>query len=219
MSLKRLRPALCALWAVLSVSVALAADDYASLSKRLQDGDTSVDFRALRLAYAATPGYSPNRPTMLEHRRAMQKALSESKYDEAATRVQAWLAEDPLNPFAHLGAARVFEKTGQADKSKFHDEVAQAIGKSICGPGEGQDEAKPCPVISLDEELFYLAMHGLKFEGQHGQVCGDNLACDVFDVTDPKTNKGYIIYMDISRPLAQLQGQRGNAEAPPPPPP
>lgn len=219
MPLNALRPALCALWVALSVTSALAAEDYASLSKRLQDGDTSMDFRALRLAYAASPGYAPNRPSMLEHRRAVQKALSASKYDEAATQVQAWLAEDPLNPFAHLGAARTFEKTGQADKAKFHDEVAQAIGKSICGPGEGQDEAKPCPVISLDEELFYLAMHGLKFEGQHGQLCGDGSACDVFDVTDPKTNKGYVLYMDISRPLAQGKGQPGSAEIPPPPPP
>ena len=214
-----LRPLLCALGLAFAASPALAAEDYASLAKRLQDGDTTVDFRALRLAYAATPGYAPNRPTMLEHRRAVQKALSDAKFDEATSRVQRWLAEDPLNPFAHLGAARVYEKTGKAEQAKFHDDVAQGIGKSICGPGEGQDEAKPCPVISLDEELFYMAMFGFKFEGQHGQLCSDGSACDVFDVTDPKTNKGYVLYMDISRPLARLQGAQGNAEAPPPPPP
>ena len=85
--------------------------------------------------------------------------------------------------------------------------------------GEGQDEAKPCPVISIDEELFYLSMFGFKFEGQHGQLCSDGTACDVIDVTDPKTRKGYVLYMDISRPLARLQGDQGKAEAPPPPPP
>lgn len=214
-----LRPVLCALWATLATMPALATEDYASLYKRLQGGDTTVDFRALRFAYAGTPAYAPNRPTMLEHRRAVQKALSESKFDVAASRVDAWLAEDPLNPFAHLGAARVFDKNGQAEKAKFHDEVAQGIGKSICGPGEGQDEAKPCPVISIDEELFYLSMFGFKFEGQHGQLCSDGTACDVIDVTDPKTRKGYVLYMDISRPLARLQGDQGKAEAPPPPPP
>lgn len=198
--------------------LALAADDYAALKARLQGGETNLDFFALRMAYAKSPEYSPNQAALLEKRRAVEAALSAGKFEEARPLVEAWLAGDYLNPFAHLGAARIEEKTGHAEKAKFHNAVVDGLANSICGKGQGLSEDQPCKVLSIDEEHFYLAMHGFKLEGQHGLQCDGKQACEALDVTDPRDGKGYTLYMDISIPLAWLQQQQGNAEAPPPPP-
>ena len=212
----RLLASLCCLL-VLSGS-ALAAEDYAALKARLASGDAKLDFRALRLAHAAAPDYAPNQAALLEKRRAVEQALKAEKYEEAKPLLESWLAADFLNPFAHLGAARVAEKTGNATQAAFHNAVVEGVFNSICAKGEGLSEDKPCQVLSIDEEHFYLVMNGFRLEGQHSLLCDGQQACEALDVTDPKTRKGYTIYMDISLPLNFLQSQKGSAEAPPPPP-
>lgn len=195
-----------------------AADDYAALKARLDAGDTSIDFLALRMAYATSPGYSPNRVALLETRRAVEVALKDGKFDVARPLLETWLAQDYLNPFAHLGAARVEEKTGHADKAKFHNAVVDGLFNSICAEGHGLAEDRPCKVLSIDEEHFFLVMNGFKLEGQHNLLCDGKQPCEALDVTNSRDGKGYTLYMDISLPLAYLQNQQGKAEAPPPPP-
>jgi len=202
----------------LAIGGAAASEDYAAIKQRLVGGDTGIDFLALRMSYAASPEYSPNRASSLEQRRKLEQALKLEQFEGAVPLAEAWLKEDYLNPFAHLGAARAYEKTGKVTQAKFHNAVVDGLFKSICAKGEGQSENTPCRVVSIDEEHFFLAMNGFKLEGQHGLMCAGERSCEVFDVTDRKTGKGYSVFMDISLPLKFLEAQHGNAEAPPPPP-
>ena len=202
----------------LATGSAAASEDYAALKQRLLGGDTGIDFLALRLGYAGSPEYSPNRASSLEQRRKLEQALKQDQFEAAVPLAEAWLKDDYLNPFAHLGAARAYEKTGKAAQAKFHNAVVDGLFKSICAEGEGQSDDTPCRVISIDEEHFFLVMNGFKLEGQHGLMCAGERPCEVFDVTDRKTGTGYSVFMDISIPLKFLEAQRSNVEAPPPPP-
>jgi hypothetical protein len=191
---------------------ASAAPDYAALKARLLAGDTGIDFRALRLAHAASPDYRPDSPNGLLRRKRVQDALEARRFADAVPLLERWLAADFLNPFAHLGAARVYRETGEETKAAFHDAVVDGIFASICAGDEGQSERRPCPVLSIDEQHFFLVMHDFMIDGEYGTVCAEGRPCEVYEVTKRNTNERYTLYFDISRPLAARDARRSAAQ-------
>lgn len=184
------------------------ADDYAALKARLLGGDAGVDFRALRLAHAASADYRPDSPDALLRRKRVQDALEAGRFAEAVTLLEQWLAADFLNPFAHLGAARAYRETGNAGKAGFHDAVVDGLFASICARDEGLGEERPCPVLSIDEQHFFLVMHDFAVDGEYGTLCVERLPCEVYEVTKRNTNERFTLYFDISRPLAARDARR-----------
>jgi len=197
---------LAALVCALVSGMAQAADaepaDYAALKARLAAGDATVDFRALRHAHADAPDYLPNSPDSLVRRKAVQDALEARRFDTALALLQKWLAADFINPFAHLGAARAYRETGDEERAAFHDAVVDGIYASICAPDEGLSENRPCPVLSIDEQHFFLVMNGFMVQGEYGMDCSEKRPCQVYEVTKMNTNEAFTLYFDISRPLA-----------------
>ena len=193
---------LCGLMSVVAQAADAAPSDYAALKARLVAGDAGVDFRALREGHAAAPDYRPNSPDALVHRKAVQDALEARHFDSAAALLEKWLATDYLNPFAHLGAARAYRELGNAEKAAFHDAVVDGIYASICARDEGLSENRPCPVLSIDEQHFYLVMNGFMVQGEYGMDCSERRPCQVYEVKKMNTNEAFTLYFDISRPLA-----------------
>jgi hypothetical protein len=184
------------------------ADDYATLLAKLQAGDPAVDFHALRMAHAASPDYRPNSPDSLIRRKAVQDAIESKAFDQAAPLLEKWLSKEPLNPFAHLGAIRVYKELGDEQKSAFHDAVVDGIFRSICQVDEGYSPNRPCRVLSIDEQHFYLVMQGLVIDGDYGTLCRDERPCQVYEATKLNTNSKHTLYFDISLPLAYQDAQR-----------
>jgi len=192
----------CALTAGLVQAGDVPSPDYATLKARLAAGDTTVDFRALRFAHAASAEYLPNSPDSLVRRKLVQDALEAGRFAEAATLLEKWLAADFLNPFAHLGAVRAYRELGNEDKAKFHDAVVDGLFASICARDEGLSEDRPCPVLSIDEQHFFLVMNGFTVQGEYGTDCSGQRPCQVYEVRKLNTNEAFTLYFDISRPLA-----------------
>lgn len=192
----------CALATGLVQAAEPAPADYATLKARLAAGDATIDFRALRHAHAASPDYLPNSPDALVRRKAVQDALEARRFDTALALLETWLAADFLNPFAHLGAARAYRETGNEEKAAFHDAVVDALYASICARDEGLSENRPCPVLSIDEQHFFLVMNGFMVQGEYGMDCSGQRPCQVYEVTKMNTNEAFTLYFDISRPLA-----------------
>lgn len=177
---------------------------YTALKTRLNKGEV-VDFKAARLAFAETEGYHPNSAATLDFRKRLQAALDAQKFTEALKIADAWLADEYLNPFAQMGAARAHEGLGHKAETNLHRRIVQGVADSICAPGQGQSADAPCVVLSIDEELFYLAQHHFGLQSQFGVECKNNIPCNVYEVTEHSTNSIYRLYFDISCPYAYLQ--------------
>jgi len=198
----------CALFAL---PAAYAADEYAQLRAQVEAGDFTVDFRALRFAYARTPAYEPTSGAARDARKRLQTALENKDYTTALDVGLAWLAVEYVNPFAHLGIARAHQSLGATDKARFHNRVADGLYDSICRGGEGRTAAAPCPVISLDEEYFYLARHQFEIGSQYEETCEGARPCHVFEVREPNTDTLHDLHFDVAVPLAY---QRAHPPAP-----
>lgn len=190
-----------------------AADDYAGMLAKLQQGDSAVDYRALRLAHAASGDYRPNSPDSLVRRKAVQDAIEGRQFEAARPLVEKWLAAEPLNPFAHLGAIRIYKELGDDTRSAFHNAVVDGLFASICRTDEGDSPNRPCKVLSIDEQHFYLVMQGMMVDGEYGTMCQTDLPCQVYEVTKLNTNSKHTLYFDISLPLAFQEAQRKAAAA------
>ena len=206
-------PAFLALALVVTGSLAAPAEDYAALKARLLAGDTAVDYLALRMGLAASPDYRPNSPDSLIRRKAVQDAIEAKKFDVAAPLLEKWLAAEPLNPFAHLGAIRVYKELGDEKKSTYHGEVIDGLFASICRSDEGQSPNRPCKVLSIDEQHFYLVMQGMMVDGEYGTTCSDERPCQVYEVTKLDNNAKFTFYFDISLPLAWQEARHRDAAA------
>ena len=219
--LLRQRGSRCALLVLSLVATSgfAAGEDYATLKSRLEAGDTHIDFRALRLAYADSPAYAPNQSSALSNRRAVEQAFEAGQFSAAVPLLQKWLAEDYLNPFAHLGAVRAYETTGDTARAQFHDAVVLGLFNSMCARDEGRSENRPCPVVSIDEEHFFLVMNGFRIDAQHGALCEGDRPCNVYDVINRKTQAAVTVYLDISRPLHYLDTHPAPAASASPPAP
>lgn len=193
------------------IASAVAADDFAALKARVIEGDASVDFRALRMAFAATPAYQPNTGASLQFRHRVQVALEAEKFEDALKISNDWLAQEFINPFAHLGAHRAQDALGHAAEADFHQRIVDRLYDSICRGGEGRSVESPCPVISIDEEHFYLARHQFVMGSNYGATCHDEIPCNVYEVHEPGTDLLHDIYFDISLPFAYQKAHAGSA--------
>lgn len=199
------------LWAV---SASVLAGDYASLLARVKSGDFTLDFRALRLAYAQTPAYRPTSGAARDFKKRLQTALERKDYAGAVKIADTWLADEYVSPFAHLGAARAHELLGATAQARFHNRVADALYDSLCQPGQGSSAAAPCQVISLDEEHFYLARHQFEVGAQYEETCLDERPCHVYEVREPKSEMLHDIHFDVSLPFAYQQAHPDMPTAP-----
>lgn len=189
-------------------------EEYAALKAKVAAGDADVDYFKLRLGSAAAPDYHPNSPDSLIRRKAVQDAIEAKKFPEAAELVEHWLRAEFLNPFAHLGAARIYRELGDAKRADFHAAVVDGLYASICRSDEGESPRRPCRVLSIDEQHFYLVMSGLTVDGEYGQECHDGQPCEVYEVTERNTRRKHTIYFDISLPLAWQEAHRRTLPAP-----
>lgn len=187
------------LWNPLHVA---AETDATDLRARLAAGDTDIDFRALRLAWAASDAYQPDTQALGEWQRKVGNALASADFARADEEARAWLEIDHANPFAHFGAARAKEGLGEQDKADFHREVAESLLDSLCQRGEGQTPDAPCVAISLTEIHAYLARRRLEPGASHEAECAGGVPCVVFEVREQDSGNLLDLYFDISRPMA-----------------
>lgn len=163
----------------------------------------SLDFWELRDAFSRSAAYAPYGHTELDE---LEEEVSErlDAGDPAALRplTDRMVELSPLHPKAHLFSHIVATKLGDVEAAEFHDWVLAGLLESICGDRSGDFDA-PCPVIATYEEYFYLHAHGLRVVEQGLHECGADVSCDRMTVED-RTGGQYVIFFDISRPMAFL---------------
>lgn len=168
---------------------------YEDLLAKVKAGDTKVDFRAMRLAYAQGKDASPYGPSSIA-RSEMNKALKEKRYKDAIRSADEILKSDYVDPYAHMGKAIAHRELGETDKFEFHKAVYLGLMNSIVAGGDGKTFDTAYVVISTDEEYAVMQALGYQVSGQSLQRNKDH-TFDVLHGTDPKTNSNVDVYFNI----------------------
>jgi len=174
---------------------------YESLLAQLKAGDTTIDFQALRYAYAETAQYHPYgnggaAPDAF-------KALQAGDLDKALAEANEILATNYVSIDAHFVCAAVYNRRGDAVKAAFHKAIFQGLRDSIARSGDGKSPASAYVVISVDEEYAFLGIAGLRVTMQ-SLLHSDSGPVDAMSVLDAQQN-AQTVHFNISRPFAALE--------------
>lgn len=178
------------------------ADKYHELLARLQGRDTSIDFTALRLAYAASPEYAPYGSDADLHRDSLNVALGKRDYRRVVSEADAALAIDYLDVRTHVLRAYASDQLGDTVAAAWNRAVAARLVQSIMQSGSGTAES-PYVVISVAEEYAVLGMMNYQPGMQALGECGSR-PCDILDATQRDTQEKRTFHFDISLPQAYM---------------
>jgi hypothetical protein len=176
---------------------------YETLLERVKKGDPTVDFTALRLAYADNPPQN-SEGTDPDTSKAMFSAFREKEYGKAIEYAEKILKGNYVDINAHMVASIAYKEKGEAEKEKFHRNIADGLIKSILSSGDGKGMETALTVISTEEEYVILRVYGLMPSSQ--SLLGDKgHHYDRLDATNPKTNEKVTLYFNIDRPYGALE--------------
>lgn len=168
---------------------------YSELVKKVMSGDSTVDFRALRLACAKAENCDAKGDSkdLVEMRRANQVRDHKSAVKAAEKLIAAGFP----NVEAHAICAEAYKALQQADKAKFHHEVTSALIRSILSTGDGKTKETAFEVIGTQEEHIILSLLGLPPFGRQSLISGKPHSYDLIEVDDAKTGKKVSVYFNI----------------------
>jgi hypothetical protein len=134
--------------------------EYETLVTKLKAGDTSIDFKALRIAYTKTKEYRPYGGSS-EDPEVWFAAINRHDFTVAAAGAERGLRESYIDINAHAVAALAYAGLGEATKAAFHKAVYFGLTGSILGSGDGKTPETAYVVIAADE--IYVLLRGLGF--------------------------------------------------------
>ena len=219
----RRRPAL--LLAALVVAfggAALASPEaqarYETLLASARSGDATVDWQALRFAYAETDAFDPF-DRAAYRRNAMIAAFSRDDFRGALTQAKSILADNFVDIDAHVVAGASFKHLGDEAGSEREFAIADALVKSIQASGDGSSPARPFTVISAAEETSFLRGGGLRIT-HRAVLKQDGHSYDVLRTADKDGNEQPYYFL-ADRILAAQQAatlRQGHADGAAPTP-
>jgi hypothetical protein len=199
------------LCAVTTAGRAQDAASYRALLARAQAGDSTVDFTALRRAWAASPEYAPYGSGADEHRDSLRAAMGRSDWARAIREADAALAVTWLDADTHMMKAYAARQLGDSATAERERAVAVRHVSSVLDSGKGTRQS-PFVVVTVAEEYAFLGMAGLRRERQAMADCG-NRSCDALEVANEAGEKR-TIYFDITLPITHLERTLGGGAKP-----
>jgi hypothetical protein len=159
----------------------------------------SVDWRALRLAYADSAEFDLTGSSMEATRKAMYAALNGGDAARALAQAQAILDHEFVNIEAHLAAAKAYRELGQPSAAAQERAIAAGLLQSI-QTGDGTSPATAFTPIAIREEYVLVGARGRRVTRQ-SLISRDGHSYDVLDTTsDAGDTKSF--YFLIDRVLA-----------------
>lgn len=171
--------------------------DYQTLVRRVEAGDFTVDFRALRLACMKSAQCEP-RGTKADLA-AINRAESDHQFDKVVEIAERLIRKGFVNIEAHADCVKAYEAIHDAAKSNFHLDVTAALLRSILLSGDGNTKETAYEVISDREEYSTLTAKGLPYVGSGTSASAveeGGHRYDRWEVLDPKTGKPVVIFFN-----------------------
>lgn len=176
------------------------------LSLALQNPDVA-DFKALRLAYAESPGYDPYDPPG-DVEESIDKALTEGDVEGALREIRRELEADYLDIVTHSMAALAYKRAGDDANAAFHMTFANGLVRSILDSGDGLSFSTAYVVIDVGEEYTVLQLLGLDAVSQSLKADGEH-QFDVVECVNQETGENLEIFFNVDIPMRYLQSRGG----------
>lgn len=165
---------------------------YPDLVVKVKNGDKSVDFRDLRIAYADTSGG----PDTDKQKKAMTAALNAKNYEETLKNADIVLDGNYADMDAHFAEYIANRELHRSEQAEFHKYVLQGLLDSITHSGDGKTFESAYEVIAVHEEYVILRFMGLMPSKQStSEKIGHSY--DVLETMNPKTNEKVTLYFNI----------------------
>ncbi len=147
---------------------------YADLARRAVEGDSSVDFTALRVAYPYTDQWDPfgNKTAAL-----MDQAAAASMGKDCATalaKLDEVLKLDFTIDAAHALRSDCLAETGDGPSAKVESAIADGLIRSLMNGGDGNAERTAYVVMTEREEMDVLANRHLVLKIRQTEVRGSD---------------------------------------------
>ena len=171
---------------------------YDIIALKLKAGDTKIDFRALRVAYADSKEALAAGSSHLT-RRAMNTALLNRQFDETIRIGLDILRTVYISPDTHAAVSSAYRELGDTQKAEFHKTIYLGLINSIITAGDGKAPETAYHVVTTEEEYALLRALGLSVWGQeivnHGGRWYETLSA-----TNTKTNQTMKVWFNIDIP-------------------
>jgi hypothetical protein len=175
--------------------------EYALLVERVRGGDSSIDFRRLRISYAESPEFEASKSLDLSQQKKAAFAALNSRDFRTAVQVAGSLLEASfVDMDSHFVKYIAHGELREQEQSKFHKMVFTRLLKSITDDGDGKSMATAYHVISIAEEytlmrVFRMALIRQKLLREAGH------AYDAMDVKDLNSGATATLFFNVDIPL------------------
>jgi hypothetical protein len=170
---------------------------YQALVTAAKAGDASVDWQAMRFAYADRPSFSPEAgDDEAAHARKMREDYQTGDFANAIEEAKAVMDVDFVDAEAHLIASQAYAKRGDQLSAGREQAIAVGLLKSI-QTGDGSSAAQAFTVIRVKEEYVMMATSGRRVTRQSLQQI-EGHSYDVLETVN-RAGETATVYFQIDR--------------------
>lgn len=158
------------LWGVLllqfSAAIADPVSDYTSLVNKAKQGDSDVDFAAMRAAYAMLPDYDPYGGKTDSLMKAGMSAFRADNCKAALENFQSAIALNFTISDAHAVMAECLKRSGDERGGEREIAITRGLLDSVLASGDGRSVETAFHVTHFYEEQLILRLSKLRETGQ-----------------------------------------------------
>jgi Domain of unknown function (DUF4919) len=173
-------------------------DKYSQLVKKLEAGNTTINYAELRENFLESEQFkTANRQNsdLSSLRKAMHGLMNKSKPAEIIDVAKKILSIDYTDMEAHKILRQAYKILGDTANSTKHHDIEFGLLNSIIKKGDGKTCQTAWPVIQITEEYFILEMLGAKLRQQ--SLDNNGGLCDKMEVQIDGRDKTY--YFEVSK--------------------
>ncbi len=174
-----------------------AQTTYNDLLAKLKNGDTKIDYTALRTSFAEMNDYSYDGISK-EERAKIFKPLNDKNFKEAFKQADKIAEKNYVDANVHYAAYQASKELKDDKNAEFQKAVLIGLLNSIQNGNDGKTAKTAFLPINISEEYNLLNFLGYKFESQ-ATAEEDGHRFDIMSVVNSKTNDKAKLYFNIDK--------------------
>lgn len=173
-------------------------DKYSEYVKKLEAGQTDIDFQDFRFSFIESEQFKIASAKSTEFdslKNEMYTKMDKSEYEEIIKITKRMLSIDYTSITAHKILRQTYKIVGDTANAAKYKTIQFGLLYSIVKKGDGQTCMTAWPVIQLSEEYFILEMVGAELKKQ--SIDNEGGLCDKMEVKVDGKKKTY--YFETSK--------------------